>query len=119
MKIAGAAANGMYAAGSVSKSFQNANQKAFVDLYQQTYHIPAVTFSLQAWDATQIIIAAIKGTGGKTDGKSLSDWLEKGIPITTTTQSVFKFSPADHNGQTIEAVHMIVPQNGAWVDAPA
>jgi branched-chain amino acid transport system substrate-binding protein len=117
MKIAGPAANGMYAAGSVSKSHESPAQKAFVDLYFQTYKIPAVQFSLQAWDATQIIIAAIKGTGGKTDGKSLSEWLEKGVPI-TATQSVFKFSPTDHNGQTIDAVHIIVPKDGVWVDGP-
>jgi branched-chain amino acid transport system substrate-binding protein len=118
LKIAGPAANGMYAAGNVSKAHQSATQESFIKLYESTYKIPAVTFALQAWDASLIIAAAIKGTGGKTDGKSLSAWLEKGVPI-TATQSVFKFSASDHNGQTIDAVHMIVPQNGVWVDAPA
>ncbi len=117
LKIAGPASAGVYAAGSVSKSQQNPNQKAFVSLYDATYKAPAVTFALQAWDATQIIVAALKGTGLKTDGKSLSDWLEKGVPI-PATQSTFKFSPADHNGQSLDAVHMIVPQNGVWTDAP-
>jgi len=117
LKIAGPASAGVYAAGNVSKAHPGATQEAFIKLYEGVYKIPAVTFALQAWDATLIISAAVKGTGGKTDGKSLSEWLEKGVPI-TATQSVFKFSAADHNGQTIDAVHMIVPQNGVWTDAP-
>jgi branched-chain amino acid transport system substrate-binding protein len=118
LKIAGPASAGMYAAGSLSKAHPTATQKAFVQLYEGAYKIPAVTFALQAWDATLIAVAAIKGAGGKTDGKSLADWLEKGVPI-QATQSVFKFSPSDHNGQSINDVHIIMPQNGAWVDAPA
>ena len=117
LKIAGAGAAGVYAAGSLSKQHPSPIQKAFVDLYEKTYNIPAVPFAAQAWDATQILVAAIKGTGGKFDGKTLAEWLEKGVPI-PATQATFKFSPSDHNGETIEAVHMIVPQNGVWTDAP-
>lgn len=117
LKIAGPAAAGVYAAGSLSKQHPNALQKAFVELYQRTYNIPAVPFAAQAWDATQIIVAAIRGTGGKTDGVTLANWLEKGIAI-PATQATFKFSPTDHNGESLDAVHIIVPQNGVWTDAP-
>ena len=117
LKIAGPGAAGVYAAGSLSKQHPSPIQKAFVELYEKTYNIPAVPFAAQAWDATRILVAAIKGTGGKFDGKTLAGWLEKGVAI-PATQATFKFSPSDHNGESIEAVHMIVPQNGVWTDAP-
>jgi branched-chain amino acid transport system substrate-binding protein len=116
LKIAGPASANVYAAGSLSKQHPTPEQKAFVALYEKTYNIPAVPFAAQAWDATAILVAALKGTGGKTDGKTLADWLEKGVAI-PASQATFRFSPSDHNGETNESVHIIVPQNGEWTDA--
>jgi branched-chain amino acid transport system substrate-binding protein len=116
IKIAGPASENVYAVGSLAKSHASADQKAFVDLYEKTYNEPAVSFAAQAWDATQIVIAAIAGTGGKGDGKAMAEFLEKGGPI-RGAQATFRFSPTDHNGETLASVHMIVPQNGVWTDA--
>jgi branched-chain amino acid transport system substrate-binding protein len=116
LKITGPTSAGVYAAGSLSKQHPTAIQKSFGDLYEKTYSTPVVTFAAQAWDAATMLVAAMKATG-KTDGKTLADWFERGVSI-PAAQANFKFSPTDHNGEAIEHVHIIVPQNGAWTDAP-
>ena len=118
LKITGPTSANVYAGGSLSHQHPNPNQQAFVALYEKTYKEPAVQFATQTWDAATILAAAIKGTGGKTDGKSLAEWLEKGIAI-PATQATYRFSPTDHNGQKITDVHIIVPQNGIWTDVAA
>ncbi|HXP92884.1 MAG TPA: ABC transporter substrate-binding protein [Candidatus Binatia bacterium] len=117
LRIAGPADAGVYSIGALSKNHPSPEQKAFEDLYLATYKTPAVTFAAQTWDAATIVAAALKGTNGKTDGKSLSDYLEKGGPI-KGVMATYRFSPKDHNGMTIDSVHVIVPNGLVWTDAP-
>lgn len=117
LKIAGPASEGVYAAGSLSKQHASPTQKAFVDLYEKTYNQPAVQFAAQAWDASRILFAVLSATGAKANGRTMAAWLEKGTPI-PGVESTYRFSPKDHNGEGIDAVHMIVPKNGVWTDAP-
>ena len=76
-----------------------------------------MTFAAQTWDAATILSAALRGTNGNTDGKTLSNFLEKGAPI-KGVMATYRFSAADHNGMGLDSVKIIVPQGDIWTDAP-
>lgn len=117
LKIAGPADANVYSVGALSKQHPGPEQKAFEDLYQTTYKSPAVTFAAQTWDAATILAAALRGTNGSTDGKTLANFLEKGGPI-KGVMATYHFSPSDHNGMSLDSVKIIVPQGDIWTDAP-
>jgi branched-chain amino acid transport system substrate-binding protein len=74
------------------------------------------TFGGHAWDALQIIAAAIKAAGG-TDPAKLRDAIENTKDFVGVS-GIFNFSPTDHNGITKDAFVMVEIKGGKWVLAP-
>jgi branched-chain amino acid transport system substrate-binding protein len=64
------AALGFFGGANWAPNLDNAQNKAFVAAYEKEYgHVPG-SYAFQAYDAGQLIDAALKATGGKTDDKN-------------------------------------------------
>jgi branched-chain amino acid transport system substrate-binding protein len=94
-------------------------QKQIIDIYNQAYknkyNEPVSSFGGHAWDALNLVIAAMKAVGP--DSAKIRDYVE--IRTNFVGQNgVFNFSTSDHNGLTKEAFEMVVVKNGDWALAP-
>lgn len=65
----GDAALGMEAGSNWAPDLDNPQNKKFVTDYVGQFNAVPATYAFQAYDAAQLINAAVKGTGGKTDNK--------------------------------------------------
>jgi len=120
VQAAGAAAEGiifpagrLLAVDTVPES--NPQQKVLVEyktLYEGKFDDPVSTFGGHAWDATWILIEALKKAGADKEG--IRDHIEntKGF---VGTGGVFNFSSTDHCGLTPEAFEMLTVKNGKFV----
>jgi branched-chain amino acid transport system substrate-binding protein len=81
--------------------------------YEARFKEDASTFGGHAYDAMLILTEAIR-RAGTTDKYKVRDAIE-GIRGLAGTGGVFNFSPADHNGLTIDAFEMFTVKNGAFV----
>jgi branched-chain amino acid transport system substrate-binding protein len=81
--------------------------------YEARFKEDASTFGGHAYDAMLILTEAIR-RAGTTDKYRVRDAIE-GIRGLAGTGGVFNFSPADHNGLTIDAFEMFTVKNGAFV----
>ena len=91
-------------------------QKPVLSSYKKEYEAkfkdPVSTFGGHAYDAFLILTEAVKKAGSVEPAK-VRDAIEglKGLPGTAGT---FSFSPADHNGLTMEAFALLTVRNGAF-----
>jgi branched-chain amino acid transport system substrate-binding protein len=67
----GDAAIGMITSGHYDYAHKSKENDAFVKAYNAEYHRNPDFFAMGAWDGMYLIYAALKKTGGKTDGESL------------------------------------------------
>ncbi|HEY3398348.1 MAG TPA: ABC transporter substrate-binding protein [Armatimonadota bacterium] len=81
--------------------------KAFTAEYQQ----PPNSFGGHAWDALQIVVAALRSAGD--DRAKLRDAIEKTTDFIGIS-GVFKMSPTDHNGLTKDAFVLVTVKGGKW-----
>jgi branched-chain amino acid transport system substrate-binding protein len=70
------------------------------------------TFGGHAYDSFGIIAEAVKKVG--TDKEKVRDFIE-GLKGFVGTAGIFNFSPADHNGLTMDAFEMLTVKNGRFV----
>jgi branched-chain amino acid transport system substrate-binding protein len=70
------------------------------------------TFGGHAWDAFGIIAEAVSKVG--TDKNKVRDFIET-LSGFVGTAGIFNFSPADHNGLTMDAFEMLTVKNGRFV----
>ena len=80
--------------------------------YEAKYNEDVSTFGGHAWDALQIIIAALKAVGP--DRTKIRDYIENTKNF-VGTGGIFNFSPEDHNGLTKEGFEMLTVKNGKFV----
>jgi branched-chain amino acid transport system substrate-binding protein len=90
-------------------------KKVLVDyksMYEGKFNDPVSTFGGHAWDATWLVIDALKHAGADKEG--IRDYIEntKGF---VGTGGVFNFSAADHCGLMPEAFEMLTVKNGRFV----
>lgn len=71
------------------------HQKAFVELYKQTYNSTPKNYEAAAWDATQIIAAAIKKAGPDAGGEKLCEAMK--VPYSGVLAS-YDFTADDMTG---------------------
>lgn len=94
----------------------HSQKKVLVDYkraYEAKFKEDASTFGGHAYDALLIVAEALR-KAGTTDRSKVRDAIEgiKGLP---GTGGVFSFSPADHNGLTLDAFEMFTVKNGEFV----
>lgn len=80
--------------------------------YEAKYNEDVSTFGGHAWDALQIIIAALKAVGP--DRAKIRDYIENTKNF-VGTGGIFNFSPEDHNGLNKEAFEMLTVKNRKFV----
>jgi len=83
----------------------------YIEAYEKSYQIPVSGFGGYAFDATELLAKALKGSDGKRD--KIRDNLEK-ITGHVGVTGTFSFSPQDHNGLGEDAFVMVQIQKGAW-----
>ena len=109
ISIAGKAAEGTYVTFGKDPSGLPTN-KAFNDRYRGKYGEPG-PYSIYAYDAANIILAAIKATGS-TDGLKLAEYISKG-----TFPGAFGEISFDKNGDVTRAPYVVwLVRNGAFVE---
>lgn len=90
-------------------------QKAVTMQYEQNYKAkynePLSSFGGHAWDATHLLVDALKAVGD--DKAKIRDYLENKKNF-VGQHGVFNFSPEDHNGLTKAAFQMVVVKDGDW-----
>ncbi|MCE5239946.1 ABC transporter substrate-binding protein [bacterium] len=119
IELAGAAAEGViFPAGylTVAGELPDGNpQKAVLTKYAADFQTatgkPANTFGGHAFDALQMVLAAIRA--GATDRVSIRNGLEK-ISNHAGIGGTFNLSATDHNGLTKDAFALVTIQGGKW-----
>ena len=91
-------------------------QKQVLSAYKKEYEAKfkddVSTFGGHAYDAFLVLTEAVKRAGSVDRGK-VRDALE-GLKGVAGTAGIFSFSPADHNGLTMDAFEMLTVKNGAF-----
>lgn len=85
---------------------------AYRQAFEAKYNYPANTFGGHAWDAIQMLVAALKA--GATEPTAIRDYFEQNIQQFVGVTGVFTFTPEDHNGLTEEALVLIEIRGGTW-----
>ena len=123
IELAGPAAEGVvFPAGylTVAGDLPDSNpQKAVLTKYATDYEAsagkPGNTFGGHAYDALQLVIAALKA--GATDRAGIRDGLEK-ISGHAGIGGTFNLSATDHNGLTKDAFALVTIKDGKWAMVP-
>ncbi|EME68515.1 ABC-type branched-chain amino acid transport system protein [Paramagnetospirillum caucaseum] len=91
-------------------------QKPVVTLFSKTYQAKAgtdpSTFAGHAYDALQIVMAAVN-RAKSTDKAKVRDEIEKTSGY-VGTGGIVSMTPADHLGLSLRAFHMVEAKAGAW-----
>jgi branched-chain amino acid transport system substrate-binding protein len=119
IELAGDAANGVvFPAGRllVASTLSNKDPQKKVLLgysaqFKQAYRRDADTFGGHAWDATQLVIKALRKVGDNPAKIRAEIENTKGF---VGISGVFNFSPKEHNGLTKDAFVMVQIKNGKW-----
>jgi branched-chain amino acid transport system substrate-binding protein len=85
----------------------------FASRYQRAYTDAPDIFAGHAYDAINILAAALKATNGDTDPAKLRDAVEQTKDL-IGFGGKFTFSPTDHNGLTESDLTMYVIKGGTW-----
>ena len=119
--LAGEAANGIRLPATAmlipAKLADNDPQKApvmsYIKDYKATYGEDPSTFGGYAYDAFQMVVAAIKAKGSS-DPNDIRDGIEETKGYAGVT-GVYTMSPTDHLGLDLTAFRMLEIQEGGWV----
>ena len=90
---------------------QKAATMQYAENYQAKYNEPLSSFGGHAWDATHLIVDALKAVGP--DKAKIRDYLETRQNF-VGQHGVFNFSADDHNGLTKTAFQIVTVKNGDW-----
>jgi branched-chain amino acid transport system substrate-binding protein len=85
---------------------------AFRAAYEGRYQEDVSTFGGHAWDALHLLVRAVKEAGVDRARVRAAIESTKGY---VGTAGVFNYSPADHNGLTIDAFAMLTVKDGKFV----
>jgi len=80
--------------------------------YMKLFNEEPSTFGGHAFDSFGLIAEAVKAVG--TDRARVRDYIE-GVKGFVGTAGIFNFSPADHNGLSMDAFEMLTVRNGRFV----
>jgi branched-chain amino acid transport system substrate-binding protein len=119
LRLAGDAANGVLLPSSkiyVTDSLPDSDPQKkvvakFVGDYQQKYGKPPATFAGNGYDATMILVDAIRRAG--TDPAAIRDAIENTKNYVGVT-AVYAYSPTDHFGTRPESVVMLTVKDGKF-----
>jgi branched-chain amino acid transport system substrate-binding protein len=108
IELGGEAVEGFKLPGFFNTSSENAKTKEFVEAYQKAYNELPGTYAAYAFDATQIIIQAMKEKG--TDRQSIADYITtlKGYEGVT---GVHNF---DENGDVLKEPEKLIVKDGKF-----
>jgi branched-chain amino acid transport system substrate-binding protein len=120
VKAAGAAAEGvifpagrlLVADGLPEKHPQKKLLVTYKKEYEKKYSEDVSTFGGHAYDAMEILVAALKKAGA--DREKVRSAIENMTGLVGTA-GVFNFSPTDHNGLALDAFEMLTVKNGKFV----
>lgn len=84
---------------------------SYIDDYSKKYNAPPVSFGGYAYDAFNLLVAAIEKAGP--DRAAIRDQLEK-MQSFVGVSGVFNLSPEDHNGLKEDSMVLVQIANGQW-----
>ena len=86
----------------------------FSSAYQAEYKMPIDTFAAHGWDASKVIVDAIKSVGEDSAGIQASIQKLASYP---GVDGVFTYSATNHAGLKVDSLVMVKIENGQWVQA--
>jgi branched-chain amino acid transport system substrate-binding protein len=122
IELAGTAANGVVFTASrlILPSTIPAGSKwadaveSFSTAYKQEYGTDIDTFAAHGWDASNMVVNAIKEVGE--DSGKIRDQIQS-LKDYAGADGVFTYSATDHAGLKVDALIMVKIENGQWVEA--
>jgi branched-chain amino acid transport system substrate-binding protein len=122
INLAGSAANGVVFPASrliLPQTIPAGSQWAktvssFSSAYKQAYNQDIDTFAAHGWDSSNIVVNALKAAGDKS--AEIRNQIEK-LKNYPGADGVFNYSPSNHAGLKVDALVMVLIQNGQWVQA--
>jgi branched-chain amino acid transport system substrate-binding protein len=122
INLAGSAANGVVFPASrllvpstiPSGSKWSQTVTSFSNAYKQAYNMDIDTFAAHGWDASNIVVNAMKVAGENSSQIQAQIQKLKDYP---GADGVFNYSATDHAGLKVDALIMVLVQNGQWVQA--
>jgi branched-chain amino acid transport system substrate-binding protein len=82
--------------------------------YKQAYNQDIDTFAAHGWDSSNIVVNALKVAGD--NSAEIRNQIEK-LKDYPGADGVFNYSPTNHAGLKVDALVMVLIQNGQWVQA--
>ena len=113
LRIMGKDGEGVYSDSDLNFTLPNAQQRQFIETYHNVLKVRPTNFASFAWDAAHLVVLALKGAHGKTDGDLLASALEHMGPYTGST-GTYKYTASDHNGLQTRDVHLAIDKNQIW-----
>ncbi|WP_395879600.1 ABC transporter substrate-binding protein [Desulfallas sp. Bu1-1] len=86
--------------------------ESYIADYQAKYNTLPNSFGGYAWDAFNLVVAAIEKAGP--DRAAIRDELEKNTSGFVGISGVFNMSPADHNGLGVDSMVLVEVKDGKW-----
>ena len=113
MKVAGSAAEGTVFTSPLNYGKILPHEQFFYKAYQAEYGKPPSPFAAHGWDAFWLVIESIK-KAKSTDPQKMQRALEN-LKNYKGVMGTFNFSPANHDGLSLEAVDYVKVKDGKWV----
>ncbi|HEY5526864.1 MAG TPA: ABC transporter substrate-binding protein [Candidatus Anoxymicrobiaceae bacterium] len=88
--------------------------QSFSAAYKQAYNQDIDTFAAHGWDSSNIVVNALKVAGD--NSAEIRNQIEK-LKDYPGADGVFNYSPTNHAGLKVDALVMVLIQNGQWVQA--
>jgi branched-chain amino acid transport system substrate-binding protein len=114
IELAGDAAEGVLFTSALRYGKPLPGEKVLIDAHQAKYGKVPSYFTALGWDASLLLIEAIKMTGGNKDPLKIRDALEN-IKGVEGACGIYNMSPTDHAGLSKDSLHIIQIKGGKWV----
>ncbi len=111
LQIGGEAVEGAYATSGFYPDDPTPAVQNFVNAYKEKYNEDPDMFAAQAYDATRIVIEAIKSKGPS------SEEIREGIAATKDFPGITGKTSIDEEGDTIKDVIILKVENGKFIRA--
>ncbi len=113
LRVTGKDGDGVYADMDLNVTHPNVQQRAFLASYRAAYHARPSNFASFAWDAAHLAARALDKTKGNSDAAAVENALLTLPPYAGTT-GTYRFTDSNHNGMTVDDVHIAIDKNAVW-----
>lgn len=113
LRVTGKDGDGVYSDMDLNVTHPNAQQRAFLAAYRAAFHARPSNFASFGWDGAHLAARALNKTKGNSDAVVVENAVLTLPPYAGTT-GTYRFTDTDHNGVSVDDVHIAIDKNGVW-----